>query len=331
MSNSYTKVSVIVPVFNVETYLKECLDSLAHQTYTNVEIIMVNDGSTDTSRDVCEEYSDNDSRFLLINKPNEGVSAARNTGLARITGDYFTYVDSDDIVSDDYIETLLTAAQCYNLDMVCARVKMIYSSVELETANTNPSSPEIFDTESAVEKLLYLKGIDNYVVSKIYKTLPFRELRFDTDISIGEDMEYLFRGLKLTTSVGLLNSSPYFYRQRLGSAMNQPFSLKRVDACIAAEKILSHPELTQREKAAAETKLFSESLTLAASTYDKRGEYPDIYRKHLTYINQLSKRTMFNSQARIVTRMYAAISMVNIRLAMYFAHIKRRMILRRAL
>ena len=100
-------ISVIVPVYNVEKYLEECLDSIQDQTYSDIEVILVNDGSTDSSKEICKKYCKQDSRFLLINQENQGLSAARNKGVEISTGEYIVFVDSDDIIKTNYLEKLM--------------------------------------------------------------------------------------------------------------------------------------------------------------------------------------------------------------------------------
>ena len=100
-------ISVIIPVYNVENYLEECLNSVQHQTYTNIEVILVNDGSTDKSKLICERYCKEDRRFHLLNQENQGLSAARNNGVAASTGEFIAFVDSDDIILPNYLETLI--------------------------------------------------------------------------------------------------------------------------------------------------------------------------------------------------------------------------------
>lgn len=100
------KITVIVPVYNVENYLRKCLDSIISQTYKNIEIVVVNDGSTDASGEICKEFAEIDHRITYIEQENAGLSAARNTGLENMSGDYVTFVDSDDWIEQDYVETL---------------------------------------------------------------------------------------------------------------------------------------------------------------------------------------------------------------------------------
>ena len=111
------KITVIVPVYNVENYLNKCLDSLINQTYKNLEIIVINDGSTDNSGIICQEYAQKDNRIIYVEKENGGQSEARNMGLDRMTGSYVTFVDSDDWVESDYVETLYQKITEYQTDI----------------------------------------------------------------------------------------------------------------------------------------------------------------------------------------------------------------------
>ena len=111
------KITVIVPVYNVENYLEKCLDSLINQTYKNIEIIVINDGSTDNQGEICQEYAQKDNRIVYIEKENGGLSDARNVGLDKMTGSYVTFIDSDDWIEQDYIETLYKKIVEYQADI----------------------------------------------------------------------------------------------------------------------------------------------------------------------------------------------------------------------
>ena len=110
-------ISIIIPVYNAEKYLPNCLDSVINQTYKNLEIILVDDGSTDKSSEICDEYAQKDFRIKLIHKENGGVSSARNAGLALVSGDYIAWVDSDDFVAPDYIEYMYKLLKEYDADI----------------------------------------------------------------------------------------------------------------------------------------------------------------------------------------------------------------------
>ncbi len=115
--NSEELVSVIVPIYKVEEYLRECVDSIINQTYKNLEIILVDDGSPDNCGEICEEYARNDSRVTVYHKENGGLSDARNYGMARSHGEYITFVDSDDVIKENFVEALMELIHKYNADI----------------------------------------------------------------------------------------------------------------------------------------------------------------------------------------------------------------------
>ena len=122
-TNNKHKVSVIVPVYNVEKYLAKCLDSIINQTLKEIEIICINDGSTDSSKSILEEYASRDKRIKIINQENQGQAVARNIGLKNATGEYIGYVDSDDWISDNFFELLYNNAKQYNADIACGEIE----------------------------------------------------------------------------------------------------------------------------------------------------------------------------------------------------------------
>ena len=121
------KVSIIIPVYNVEKYLAECLDSVINQTYSNLQIIVVDDGSTDASGQICDEYAEKDNRITVIHQVNAGAANAKNTGLDNVKGDYVTFVDSDDWVELNWIETMTDAMEKYDVDVVECGFDRVYA------------------------------------------------------------------------------------------------------------------------------------------------------------------------------------------------------------
>ena len=122
MSENNIKVSIVVPVYNVENFIRDCLDSLVNQSFKDMEIIVVNDGTKDNSMQIVEEFADKDSRIVIVNQENQGLSSARNTGMKYIHGEYVTFVDSDDWVNSEYIGNLYRAIIENNADIACSSV-----------------------------------------------------------------------------------------------------------------------------------------------------------------------------------------------------------------
>ncbi len=170
-------VSIIVPIYNVEKYLRNCLDSLITQTYRNVEIILVDDGSKDSSGDICDEYALKDSRIIVIHKENGGLSSARNAGLDIATGDFFMFVDSDDHVESQFCEKPLQLALKNNVDIVAFgyfKIRLDGRKVEFKTDN-----PRIISPSEGVKILLTKTDtIVDYSWNKIYRRSLFDEIRF---------------------------------------------------------------------------------------------------------------------------------------------------------
>lgn len=205
------KVSVVVPVYNVEKYLKRCLDSIINQTYKNIEIILVNDGSKDNSRDICEEYEKNFDNIILINQENGGLSAARNTGLKYVKGEAVTFVDSDDWLELDAIEYYVDSMKKYNVDMVVTN-NIRTKDYQKNILQPNNIKEEVLTQEDYAKKFFKIDGnsIEYYAWSKLYK----REIMEDVEFPVGlfaEDVLGTFRYMKNSQSIFYSNKITYNY------------------------------------------------------------------------------------------------------------------------
>ena len=205
------KVSVVVPVYNVEKYLKRCLDSIINQTYKNIEIILVNDGSKDNSRDICEEYEKNFDNIILINQENGGLSAARNTGLEYVKGEAVTFVDSDDWLELDAIEYYVDSMKKYNVDMVVTN-NIRTKDYQKNILQPNNIKEEVLTQEDYAKKFFKIDGnsIEYYAWSKLYK----REIMEDVEFPVGlfaEDVLGTFRYMKNSQSIFYSNKITYNY------------------------------------------------------------------------------------------------------------------------
>lgn len=210
---SQPKISVIVPIYQVEPYLRQCLDSIADQTYQNLEVILVDDGSPDNCGAICEEYAVKDPRFKVIHQANRGVATARNTGLAAATGDWIGWVDSDDWIEPDMYAYLLENALSRGADLaVCGRWErypsrdVFWGWEELQTWNQ----------EQAIAQLLEDGALRNYLCDKLWKRQLFDGVRFP-DGKIFEDIIVTCKLLLKATTVIALPEAKYNYRQRSDS------------------------------------------------------------------------------------------------------------------
>ena len=227
-------ISVIIPVYNVENYLEECLKSVQTQTYTNIEVILVNDGSTDKSKLICERYCKEDRRFQLLNQENQGQSVARNTGVAVSKGEFIAFVDSDDIILPNYLEMLMNY-MAEDVDIVESQ----FTVSKKEFLAENPKEPTILfegDSQEAV------KAVSNHTLSvnpvtKLYRravveAVPYLEGIIFEDIYSGVGM------LKYIRKIILLDYVGYYYRQHQSSTMHRTFTPKNLNVFTASDQLI---------------------------------------------------------------------------------------------
>ena len=198
------KVSIIVPVYNVGKYLQKCLNSISNQSYPNLEIIIVNDGSTDNSKIIAESFTKKDRRFTLINQPNSGQSSARNAGLKKATGEYISFIDGDDYVCTDFISHLLAPFLISQSKKPVLSVCGIhYKRLKKNTASNVYINPvrSIRPGESFKAYILRLLTIDGRMyssVNKLYIAKTAKKLQFDTKLNFAEDTKFVLDYLKKT-------------------------------------------------------------------------------------------------------------------------------------
>lgn len=218
-------ISIIVPVYNTEAYLPRCLDSILRQTYSNFELILIDDGSTDKSGAVCDYYSAQDNRIRVIHKTNGGVSAARNVGINLSLGEYIVFVDSDDEISNSYLFDLYSEISQSNVDLSLMSFTRISGSsrdsnlLHAFKLNLNSIEPEQRDLLVKLAKYFLLYG----PVNKIFQSriIHDKHILFDETISFGEDVIFVFRYLSFCDSLSYIPRDGYYYYNNPGSLMHQ--------------------------------------------------------------------------------------------------------------
>lgn len=214
--SSEPKISVIIPIYNTAEYLPRCLDSILNNTYQNLEVICINDGSIDESAVILERYAAADSRIISVNKANAGVSAARNTGLDIATGDFIAFVDSDDWVHPQYFETLVLVQGQTEADIVICKYistgehNQEFNQIDLKTVEVTSVS----NTDAM--KIGQLKRL---VWGRLYKRSSISGLRFEIGLQWGEDTVFSISTLGRDSNIALVGSELYYYFQRETSAM----------------------------------------------------------------------------------------------------------------
>ncbi len=264
------KITVIVPVYNVENYLNKCLDSIITQTYKNIEIIVVNDGSTDNSGEICQEYAQKDNRIVYIEQGNAGLSATRNTGLDNMSGDYVTFVDSDDWIEQDYLETLYKKIVEYQADIAVGNYYSFNESEGMFYFHILGDScyEKVYDNVSIFENLYESHEMKSFALisawGKLYKVGLFEQLRFDIG-KLGEDGYLNQKIYLLAEKIVYIHKGIYSYRIR-NNSLSRTWTEKWMHALVDA---------------------MSERITLLANL-----GYP--LEKHLAIYRQMLERSLSN-------------------------------------
>jgi glycosyltransferase involved in cell wall biosynthesis len=220
------KISIIIPAFNIEKYISRCLDSVISQTYSNLEIIVVNDGSTDDTGKIIDEYASGDNRIIVVHKENAGVSSARNRGLEKATGDYIGFVDGDDIIDDDMYEFLHSNAMKYNADISHCGYKTIRPLRVDYYYNTGQI--RLQDNKLGLIDLLKGEKIEPGLCNKLYKKKLFNNINYDSTIKLQEDlMLNILLFSKAQTSI-YEDVAKYHYVLRKESATHTKFNITSV-------------------------------------------------------------------------------------------------------
>ena len=221
-------ISVIVPIYNVEKYLDRCVDSIINQTYKNLEIILVDDGSPDNCPQMCDDYAKKDSRIKVVHKENGGLSDARNVGMKVATGEYVSFIDSDDYVSLDFYETLLETIVDNDSDIVECGVVKFYENEKFDKYNDDLKVTN-YDTVDALDGLINENPFKQHVWNKLYKS----NIALDIPYAVGklnEDEFWTYQIFGKAKKVTRINKTMYYYFQRGSSIMGNGYNIKRLDA-----------------------------------------------------------------------------------------------------
>lgn len=232
-------VSIIIPAYNVEEYLEECVKSLLSQTYKNYEIIIIDDGSTDQTYRVARNLSSDNKRIKLLHQRNQGVSVARNIAMKNAEGEYFIFVDADDVVAPRYVETLVTYLK--TVDMV-----MVGFSSEKKDIITGLASKPIYDKAVNVkEDILCGTHYDGYLWNKIFRRsiIEKYKLEFRRNIVVWEDLLFVLEYLNKCKMILIFDDKLYYYRKREGSAVNST-SIEKYKSKYVIVEYIKNNELT---------------------------------------------------------------------------------------
>lgn len=261
MDNSNPLITLIVPVYKVEPYLKRCLDSIINQTYKNLEIILVDDGSPDNCGIICDEYASKDKRIKVIHKENGGLSSARNTGLDIAQGEYISFIDSDDTISIDMIEYLYKLLNKNDADIsICLHTIVRGSKRWISYKKIKEG---VITGKECIKKLLYNDGVDTSAWAKLYKRTLFNKIRYPNG-KLFEDIATTYKLFIKATSIVLGKESKYNYILRDNSIVSSNFNEKKLELIEMTDKmgkeiLRLYPDL---EKAVLRRRVYARFSTL---------------------------------------------------------------------
>ena len=221
------KISVIVPVYNAQKYLNRCLKSLQNQTYSNLEFILVDDGSSDDSGSICDKYVACDKRFRVIHRKNGGAAAARNDGMDIATGEWVGFVDSDDYIEPDMYAYLWELAQHNNADIVQCGVLWEEKCKRIVCDSEKP--PRSFEVSKSIPQQMW-RNFSNFCNNKIYRMKQIELLRFQSDFLIGEDLLFNLQALNLSNCIVLGERAGYHYVQHENSICHRPVKQDTIES-----------------------------------------------------------------------------------------------------
>lgn len=280
------EIAVIVPVHNAAAYLPECLDALAAQRFDDFRCILVDDGSTDASAELCDEAAQNDRRFLVIHQPQSGVSAARTAGVRKARAEgaiWLAFCDADDRYHPDFLRTLHAVAQDAALPLACCRYDTFTDTVPAETAA--PDGYRVLTEPAHLEALLHDHAVDYGLWNKLYAAGLLTEAMLDNDLAYNEDLLANWQAFLRAPGCAFCDFAGYHYRQHADSASHRALPPQSIDdqrraaALIRSSVPAQWPELQQSANA-----FYYEKLVYLASMIQRRAD-ADNYRVHLGELN----------------------------------------------
>lgn len=308
-------ISVIIPIYNVEKYVKRCLDSVLNQTYCHLEVILVDDGSTDSSGKICDEYKKMDTRIRVIHKSNEGVSSARNLGIEVANGEYIAFIDSDDAMEKDCIEYLYRLIQENHCSLSICSYRIRFEGKN-KYHNTGRGGQEVLPSEKCIEKMLYGEdGIDVFPWGKLYHRSIMGAIRYPHG-KLAQDVGTTYKFMQAAKWIACGYQCKYNYWIRKNSATTQRFKRAHFDLIEMGDQMTTdickwYPELWS---AAIRYRVWTRFSVLNRMTTASKQYIP--YRQEIvSYIRENAKFVLQNPKAPVRDKL--AIWMLSCGLSIY--------------
>lgn len=316
-------ISVIVPVYNVEKYVGTCVDSILAQTYTKLEVLLVDDGSTDSSGVLCDEYARKDMRVRVIHKENGGLSDARNTGMKTAQGTYFAFVDSDDSIAEDYIAYLYGMIEKHHAQIAVCGYQKVYHSNENRKNIICDLTEKVYSTEEGLRQLLYQRGMITSAWGRLFDASLFlhtdaaglpssMKIQFPVG-KLHEDVAVMYRLFGAADTIVCGGEVKYYYLQRADSIVNQQFDRRRMDyIAFTGECIQFMEDCYPNLRRAAVSRHFSACFELLSCIEDNNS-YRIEYEQLANEIKKYRHIVLWDANARLKNRLAAAGSYISLR------------------
>lgn len=308
---SKTKISIIVPLYNAENYVRECIENLLEQTYTNLEIILVNDGSTDASASICREYVKKHINICYLEQENKGAAAARNLGMRHATGEYIAFVDCDDSIVSCYIEKLYEILKREDVELVCCSyIKGAEKEKRKFGKTKQKKATKVLSQEEGLESLFYRKELMGYPCCKLICREFLADIIFPEDLRLGEDFVLSYHLIQKCNKIAYTYEELYFYFQAPNSVTH---SLQMEDM----EKwwntvMLMYKE--QEKNVGIAKAIRSKQFILACDFLTRLRENKtgfDFDNSLLRFVKENKKEILFDRKGRISNKVLAGLCMVN--------------------
>lgn len=305
------KISVVVPIYNVENYLKKCIDSLINQTYKNLEIILVDDGSPDFCPKICDEYKKQDERIKVIHKQNGGLSSARNAGLEVATGDFITFVDSDDFLELDIYEKVIDIFNSNSVEIVSMTMQLVNEKYEV----INQGLTETFSIGNCSSRN-YFKGmvqrkLSASVCDKVFLKSTIENLRFD-EMRLNEDFFFLASLLlEQNCTIFLMNDIGYNYFTRVNSISKSGFGKSLRDAVYNTRDLYQQYQADEEIKALLAALAVYQARTcvvvMSKSQFKEEKEFVSLCRTTMKEYRKYIKNSFMSEKDKIFCYVFLAV------------------------
>lgn len=287
-------ISMIVPVYNVEQYIEKCLESIINQTYNNIEIILIDDGSTDKSGIICDNYSKIDNRIKVFHKKNGGLSDARNFGIKKSKGKYITFIDSDDSIESDYIEYLYNLIKKYDVKLSICAYTVVTDNKKYNIGKNYKE--KLMDKKECLKRLLCEHGFTVSACAKLYSIELFKNVIFPPN-KLCEDNGTIYKTIMKCPYVAYGDESKYNYYKRSNSIMNSKFNGRKLDLLEMTELMCTEidNEFSELKKYTEKKRIHSNFSILRQMIYSKLDKNMQKKEKEIiTYLKSKKNVILFN-------------------------------------